>query len=108
MMLFLYFAFWVTYQCISLLEEVSYFLCDSFTNILFSLPDLVPKPACQIAEMHADTNHGCQRTKHAHAAVHTTIHSANAASHTPKHAPDALHRIILLSQWIVSGRFPGQ
>ena len=96
MMLFLYFAFWVTYQCISLLEELSYVLCDSFTNILFSISDLVPKPACQIAEMQADTNHGCQRqrTKHTHAA----IHSADAASHAPKHAPDALHRIMLLSQ----------
>ena len=54
MMLFLYFAFWVTYQCISLLEEVSYVLCDSFINVLFSIPDLVQKPALQMVQEHAN------------------------------------------------------
>ena len=58
MMLFLYFAFWVTYQCISLLEEVSYVLCDSFINVLFSIPDLVQKLAFQMAQkiMRTPTN----------------------------------------------------
>ena len=54
MMLFLYFAFWVTYQCISLLEEVSCVLCDSFINVLFSIPDLVQKLALQMAQKHAN------------------------------------------------------
>ena len=46
-MLFLYFAFWVTYHCISLLEEVSCVLCDSFINVLFSIPDLVQNWRCR-------------------------------------------------------------
>ena len=80
MMLFLYFAFWVTCQCISLLEEVSYVLCDSFTNVLFSIPDLVQKPALQMAQKHANPYQW-----HAHAAAQTAtrgaiIHTAHYAT----------------------------
>ena len=32
----LYFAFWVTYQCISLIEEVSYILCYSYKHFSFN------------------------------------------------------------------------
>ena len=80
MMLFLYFAFWVTYQCISLLEEVSCVLCDSFINVLFSIPDLVQKLALQMAQKHANPYQW-----HAHAAAQTAtrgaiIHTAHYAT----------------------------
>ena len=71
MMLFLYFTFWVTYQCISLLEEVSYVLCDSFINVLFSIPDLVQKLALQMAQKHANPYQW-----HAHAAAQTATRGA--------------------------------
>ena len=87
MMLFLYFAFWVTYQCISLLEEVSYVLCDSFINVLFSIPDLVQKPALQMAQEHANPDqwnaHAAAKTA-AEGAIHTAHYEpANAPGHAP-------------------------
>ena len=62
----MYFTFWVTYQCISLLEEVSCVLCDSFINVLFSIPDLVQKLALQMVQKHANPYQW-----HAHAAAQT-------------------------------------
>ena len=83
MMLFLYFAFWVTYQCISLLEEVSYVLCDSFINVLFSIPDLVQKPALQMAQEHANPDQW-----NAHAAAKTAAEGAiHTAHYEPANAP---------------------
>ena len=87
MMLFLYFAFWVTYQCISLLGEVSYALGNFFTNVLFSIPDLVPKPPKQMAQKRADAYQW-----HADAAIYAAAHPAchaatDAADNAP--APDA-------------------
>ena len=85
MMLFLYFTFWVTYQCISLLEEVSYVLCDSFINVLFSIPDLVQKLAWQMAQKHANPyqwhTHAAAQTATRGAIIHTAHYAtANAAA----------------------------
>ena len=85
MMLFWYFAFWVTYQCISLLEEVSYVLCDSFINVLFSIPDLVQKLALQMAQKHANPyqwhTHAAAQTATRGAIIHTAHYvTANAAA----------------------------
>ena len=40
----------VTYQCISLFEEVSCVLDDAFTKVLLSLLGLVPKPPFKMAQ----------------------------------------------------------
>ena len=102
MMLFLYFAFWVTYQCISLLEEVSYVLCDSFINVLFSIPDLVQKLALQMAQKHANPYqwhaHAAAQTVTRGAIIHTAHYAtanaaaqyatANTAAHAAANAPN--------------------
>ena len=93
MMLFLYFAFWVTYQCISLLEEVSYVLCDSFINVLFSIPDLVQKLVLQMAQKHANPyqwhTHAAAQTATQGAIIHTAHYAtANAAAHAAANGPN--------------------
>ena len=93
MMLFLYFAFWVTYRCISLLEEVSYVLCDSFINVLFSIPDLVQKLALQMAQKHANPYqwhaHAAAQTVTRGAIIHTAHYAtANTAAHAAANGPN--------------------
>ena len=56
----LYFAFWVTYQCISLIEEVSYILCYSYKH--FSLnPTFGSKTSTTNGGMSAYQTHPCSR-----------------------------------------------
>ena len=95
MMLFLYFAFWVTYQCISLLEEVSYVLCDSFINVLFAIPDLVQKPALQMAQEHANPDQW-----NAHAAAKTAAEGAIHTAHYEPANPQVMHQHNITEQLI--------
>ena len=60
-------------------------MCDSFTNVLFSIPDLVQKLALQMVQKHANSYqwhaHAATQTATRGAIVHTAHYvTANAAA----------------------------
>ena len=81
------FAFWVTYQCISLMEEVSYVLCNSYKHFIFN-PTFGSKTGTTNGGKACGRLQWCQRTKHAHAAANGPDHAAahNATVHAASHA----------------------
>jgi len=76
----------VTYQCISLFEEVSCVLDDAFTKVLFSLPGLVPKPPFKMAQ--EVEKYASKRPWKWH--QHLNHVPAVACQFPAAHAPDAL------------------